>query len=330
MIFVPLQMILIAIIYHYGILSKSNLVSVQNYYNFNNKSYIINIIYFIGQKIIKDEYLDFSVFILLNDSIYPVAKEKYSDNDTFLISKSRMPELTLSSSIKNYFHYGLYDKNYNFFKHGVSFDNIDIQILAEPLKYYESNENFNIDIRYFSSLYLYASLYKFLNYNITKEEAKPLTEIIFFNKEGILQNICRKIDFNSYLSYLKQEKINCFDEHNLLYYSEGEIQENIFHFNYNIMPNCICMPLYCLKNLKKKFDVNKIEYIEEMVLPDKCQNDYKTYLNDIYEVYKSQSKKNFSFLKFNYGLNNIPLLSQNVKDNIEDEYYISKSLKFPL
>ena len=226
---------------HYGILNKSNLVSMQNYFNSNNKSYIINIIYFIGQKIIKDEFSDFSVFILINDSIHPVSKEKYSDNDTFLISKLRMTELTLSSSLKEYFHYGMYDKNYNFYKHGVSFDNIDLETLAEPLKYYETTEKFNIDLRYFSSFYLYSSLFRILNYNETTEETKPLSNFFFFNKENKLENICNIIDFNSYISYLKEEKINCFDENNLLYYIEGETKEDIFHFNFQGYSTILCL-----------------------------------------------------------------------------------------
>ena len=314
---------------YYGILNKSNLVSMQSYYHSENKSYIINIIYFIGQRIIKDESLDFSAFILINDSILPMIEEKYSDNDTFLISKSRVPELTLSSSLNQYFHIGMYDKNYNFYKHGISFDNINIQTLAEPLKYYKSSENFNIDLRYFSSLYLFASLYRILEYNKTKEETKPLTEIFFFNKNNILQNICKSINFTSYINYLKLEKINCFDDNNLLYYSERNTQEDIFYFNYNTMPFCICLPLYCLKNLDINHVPDKIEYIEEMILPDKCQNNYKTYINGINELYKNKSDEVNAILEFNFGFNDINIYSENVKGSIEDEYYIIKSFKFP-
>ena len=314
---------------YYGILNKSNLVSMQSYFHSDNKSYIINIIYFIGQKIIKDESLDFSAFILINDSVYPMIEEKYSDNDTFLISKSRIPELALSSKLNEYFHYGMYDKNYNFFKHGVSFDYINIQNLAEPLKYYKSNELFNLDLRYFSSLYLYASLYRILEYNKTKEETKPLTEIYFFNKDKILQDICSIINFNSYLSYLKIEKVDCFDDNNLLYYSERDTKEDIFYFNYNTMPFCICLPLYCLKNLDNNKVPNKIEFIEEMILPDKCQNNYKTYLNGINELYKNKSDEVVSFLEFNFGLNNINMFADNIKESIEKEYYIIRSYRFP-
>ena len=156
-----------------------------------------------------------------------------------------------------------------------------------------------------------------------------MTEIYFFNKDNILQNICSRINFNSYISYLKFEQIDCFDDNNLLYYSERDTQEDIFHFNYNTMPYCICLPLYCLKNLDNNHVPDKIEYIEEMNLPEKCQNNYKTYLNGINEIFKNQSDEVISFLEFNFGLNDINIFSENVKESIEKEYYIIKSYKFP-
>ena len=95
------------------------------------------------------------------------------------------------------------------------------------------------------------------------------------------------------------------------------------------MPYCICLPLYCLKNLDNNHVPDKIEYIEEMILPDKCQNNYKTYLNGINEIFKNQSDEVISFLEFNFGLNDINIFSENIKESIEKEYYIIKSYKFP-
>ena len=123
---------------YYGKLNKSNIISMQSYFHSNTKKYIINIIYYINQKDYKEENLEFSSFLLFNDSLEEFEIEKYSDNDTFLISKLNIAELTLSTPIKQYFHYGMYDKNNNFFKHGVSYDTIDLENLAEPLKYYKS------------------------------------------------------------------------------------------------------------------------------------------------------------------------------------------------
>ena len=56
------------------------------------------------QKEYIEESLEFSSFLLFNDSLDPFETEKYSDNDTFLVSKLNIAELTLFNTIKNYFH----------------------------------------------------------------------------------------------------------------------------------------------------------------------------------------------------------------------------------
>ena len=311
---------------YYGKLNKSNIVSLQSYYHTNKKSYIVNIVYYINQKELNEEYLEFSSFLLINDTLDDFEVEKYSDNDTFLISKLKIAELTLSSTIKEYFHFGMYDKNNNFFKEGVSFDTLNLENLGEPLEYYNSIENFNIDLRYFSSLYLYSSLFKKLSYNKTHEATKDLTEIVFMNENGTVYNICEQIDFATYMDYLEDIDIDCFDNNNLLYYSEKETEEDIFHFNYNTMPYCICLPLYCLKNLEYGFDENNIEYIDEMKLPDKCRNHFLNYLNGIEDNYNNSEEN--PFLELNFGINNIKILTQDIKKNIENEFYIYKTMKF--
>ena len=317
---------------YYGKLNKSNIISMQSYFHSNtyNKKYIINIIYYINQKDYKEENLEFSSFLLFNDSLEEFEIEKYSDNDTFLISKLNIAELTLSTPIKQYFHYGMYDKNNNFFKHGVSYDTIDLENLAEPLKYYKSLDDLNIDLRYFSSLYLYSSLFRKLHYNLTREESKDLDELVFINEENNIQNICKNINFSSYLNYLEEENIDCFDNNNLLYYSERGTEENIFNFNYNTMPYCICMPLYCLKNLEKgKDNIDTNDFEDIIKFPDKCQNNLQNYFNGINEYYKNTSNIFETILEINFGLNNINLTRGNIKDNIEDEFYMFKSLRFP-
>ena len=322
---------------YFGKLNKSNIVSLQSHFNSNitNKTYIINIIYFINQKEFKEELLEFSSFLLFNDSEKPFEIQKYSDNDSFLVADLNVAELNLLSFMNEYFHYGMYDKNYNFFKYGVSFDILDLELLAEPHEYYKSLENFNIDLKYFSSLYLYSSLFRKLEYNVTTENSKELNEIDFSSKENIIQNICEKINFTSYLNYLDEEKINCFDDNNLLYYSEKEAQKDIFKFNYNTMPFCICLPLYCLKNLEKDYkykDKNKhykIKIAEKMILPDKCQNNFKNYLNGINENYKEPMKEYSFSTEFDFFFNNINILSVDLKNNIEEEFYIYKSFILP-
>ena len=318
---------------YYGNLNKSNILSLQSYYYIKNtqKSYIINIIFYLNLKEIQEGYLEFSYFLLFNDSLYPVEIEKYSDNDTFLISKSSITELSLSSTINNYFHYGLIDKNYNFFKHGISFDSLILESFAEPLNFYKSTESFDNDLRHFSSLYLYAGLFQKLNHLSEKEETKQLTEFNFLNRKEIIQNVCKKIDFNSYLDFLKNMDVDCLDDNNLLYYSGVKGKEDIFNFNYNIMPSCICLPLYCLSNLKEDLDLEKInekEFINEMKLPSKCQNSFHNMINGINTSLKDSSIKKKTISKFNDDLDKINFFGKNINQNIEDEFSIFTSLNF--
>ena len=319
---------------HYGKLNKSNIVSLQSYYHVNDdvdeKSYIINIIYYIKQKELNEEHLEFSTFLLFNESFDSSEVEKYSDNETFLISKQNIAELTLSSKMTHYFHFGMYDNNYNFFKDGVSFDTIDLENFGEPLEFYNSIEKFNIDLRYFSSLYLYSSLFRKLSYEQIKEESKDLNEVKFINENDIVQEICEEIDLTTYLEYLEEQDIDCFDNNNLLYYSETTVQKDAYHFNYNTMPYCICLPLYCIKNLESEnFNVENIELVEEIKLPDKCRNYFLNYLNGIEEDFKDHPIEYDTILEYNFGLNNIKYINKALKDNIEDEFYIYKSFKFP-
>ena len=318
---------------YYGKLNKSNIVSLQSYFYLDklNKSYIINIIYYINQKKFKEESLEFSAFLLFNDSLNKFQIVRYSDNNTFLVSQLNIAELTLASTTENYFHYGMLDKNYNFFKYGVSYDSMDLEVLGEPLNFYRSNDNFIIDLRYFSSLYLYSSLFRKLKFSLSNKETKEINEINFINNKDTIQNICKEINFNSYINYLESRDINCFDHNNLLYYSGYEAEQDIFYFNFNIMPYCICLPLYCLQNLEEDIeleDIKKNNFINKMTLPSKCQNTFQNYLNGVNENFKNHSIYFEVFLKINFGLNNIKFLTSNLKESVEDEYYIFKSIKF--
>ena len=71
-----------------------------------------------------------------------------------------------------YFHYGLYDKNYNFYKNGISFDSFNLDYLYEPFDYYLSVDNFKIDFKYLSTLYLYKSLFQTMKPSIIKKKKR--------------------------------------------------------------------------------------------------------------------------------------------------------------
>ena len=102
-------------------LKKSYVSSLQTFINRKGKKYIINIIYNICQRKIVKDYFDFSVFILNNIS-NSFTTQKFSDNITFVIGQNDIIELILSSLPNQYFHLGLKDNNYNFYRSGIFFD----------------------------------------------------------------------------------------------------------------------------------------------------------------------------------------------------------------
>jgi hypothetical protein len=163
--------------HYYGRLNKSYISCLQNYETYNGKNYIINIIFFTKQLELKEEFYDFSIFLIMNNTNNVEENERYSDNKTYLIFKSNIVELSLSEIFYKYFHFGIYDKNDIFFTDGKSFDGFDIEKLAEPLNNYNTVKNFNIDLRLFSSLYLYTLLLIKSKYNITIKEK---TEISYY------------------------------------------------------------------------------------------------------------------------------------------------------
>ena len=307
---------------YYGKLNKTTIFSIQNYENINDKNYIINYIFFINQRDLKQQSFDYSTFLIINESsrMYILEKEKYSDNNTYLIFKSNIIELSLSSSLALYFHFGMYEKNNNFYKNAVSFDSFDIENLGEPFKYYNTTENFNIDLRYFSSLYLYTLLFLKSEYNASLNENTNLAQLNFEDKNNITKNLCKEYNYSAYQEYLENEKINCWNIQNMLYYSQKEIPKLKPLYNYKFMPYCICLPLYCLKDNNKNYNPYNIEYASNISLPERCQN-YLKYFDNNYIKERETSK----IIKINDKIN---LFSNNLKDKIESDFYIYKYIKF--
>ena len=308
---------------YYGKLNKSNIISIQNYETSNGKNYIINLIFFVCSKDIKEESFDYSTFLVFNNSnsINIKEKERYSDNQTYLIFKSNILELSLSDILFKYSHFGIYDKNYNFFKDGTSFDGFDIEKLGEPLKYYNTIKNFNIDLRLFSAIYFYSFLFIKAKSNLTINEKTEMSQFDFENNENLTYNICNEFNFSSYQEYLNNEKIDCWNVQNLLYYSQKVTQYDKSLNYYINMPYCICLPLYCLKDNNEKYDPNSKEFTDDILLPDRCQNYFKYFQNNIEEELKG-TKTLIDFLE------KINVFSNKLKEKLEDEFYIFKYMKF--
>ena len=259
-------------------LNKTTIIAMHSdLYNNENKRYIINIIYFLGQANLEVGPFKDSIFLISNDTYN---NRKYSDNQTYVINNNDITEIALSSQLNQYFHYGFTSKVENFLYQGIYYDNIDINDLCEPSRKFTTIEIFNADLRYFSSFYLYTKLFETSNFSVEFYEVDQINYYIF-NDSKQINNVCSKFDFNLYLSILDSNDIDCFDNKNLLYYSKDNLKS--FFSKGLSLPYCICLPLYCIKNLEKDFGFFKPEFVNEIILPEKCQNKLLYYNNNLDE-----------------------------------------------
>ena len=291
-----------------GSINKTNINALQTFIiNDENKKFIINIILFMGQKTYETQNIADSVFTIAN---YSFKSTKYSDNQTYALSFNDITELALSTELEEYFHYGLSSKDYNFYSEGVFYDNIDINELYEPSYKFSTIEGFEFDMRYFSSFYLYVKLFEYSKYTIEYMETDHINYYIFNNSLSI-KEICSKFNFKLYLDSFKDSDINCFDEKNLLYYSKENI--DTFFSEGLTLPYCICLPLYCIKNLDNDFDIDNIEFVDEIILPEKCQNNLLYYNNEIDDDSRKTKNKDIKDIKLRIG--------ESLNDQLESQYF---------
>ena len=269
-----------------GNINKTNAIVMQTFLrNNNNKKYVINIIFFMHQIKFKKGPFEDSVFLISN---YSKDFTKYSDAQTYVISNNDIIEVALSSQLDEYFHYGLSSNKDIFFSEGIFYDNIDINELSEPSNNYTTIKGFEFDIRYFSSFYLYAKLFETSKFDSFNKKDDYIYYYKFNDTEQIY-NTCKKFNFNLYFDSLNTYEIDCFNEENMLYYSDKNL-ENYFS-EIMTLPHCICLPLYCIKNLNRDIDINNIDFVDKIILPTKCQNDLQFYNNDDEENYSSNDNR---------------------------------------
>jgi len=291
-----------------GSINKTNIMSLQTYLkNGENKKFILNLIFFMGQIKIANQNIQDSVFLIANQSSNNI---KFSDNQTYVLNYNDIVEVALSTELDEYFHYGLSSVDYNFYSEGVFYDNIDINELYEPSNKYSTIEGFEFDMRYFSSFYLYIKLFQKSNYTTEYMETDHINYYIFNDSEQI-KEICSKFNFKLYIDSLEDSDIDCFSEKNLLYYSKENI--NTFFSEGYTLPYCICLPLYCIKNLDNNIDMENLELADEIILPEQCQNNLLYYNNEI-EDYSGNAKiTDIRDIKLRIG--------ENLNDQLESQYF---------
>ena len=268
-----------------GSINKTNVVLMHTYlYNNENKKYIIDIIFFIAQRTFDNDLFQDSVFLMTNFS----NNIKYSDNQTYVINDNDITEVALALQLNKYFHFGLSSKDNLFYSEGVFYDNIDINQLSEPSNAYSTITGFDFDMRYYSSFYLYIKLFETSTYTKEFMETDKIYYYIFDSSEQI-KKVCENFDFSLYMDSLNSNDIDCFNEKNLLYYSRENIKN--FFAEGLTLPYCIFLPLYCIKNLEEDFDAGNIEFVDEIILPEICQNNLLYYSNNIEEDNKENVEK---------------------------------------
>ena len=157
-----------------------------------------------------------------------------------------------------------------FYQHGIFFDSFEINHLSESTEYYSTLKGFNYDLRFFSSFFLYSKLFEKTSFKTSFSKTNNI-KIFHFDDKDTIKDICSKYDFNLYKTYLKNNDLDCLDESNLYYYDyANEDDETVIELF--SLPLCICLPLYCIQDVKDIFDKSTFLFVEKLSLPEKCQN----------------------------------------------------------
>ena len=266
-----------------GNINKSLIISSQQYIRSKNKYYMVNIIFFFEQYILDLEAKEYSTFVIYSNP-NKFLEEKYSDNQTYVITKSDNIEYSLNSLDFDFFHYGFYDnKNFTYFQNGIFFDTINLDYLYNTHKFYDSNKDLKIDLKYLTTLFLFKNLFQSIGYKIIKKKREEIY-LYNFNDEEKVKSICSEINFSEYKNYLKDSGIDCWSTENTFYYDEESFKNESLIDADSKYPYCSCLPLYCLENyLEINNDFNNTILASKINLPSKCQNEYKYYDSNTYD-----------------------------------------------
>ena len=268
-----------------GDINKTFIEYSQQYLINNDENYVISIVFFIDQIDLEEGDNDYSSFIVnhLSDELTEENK-KYSDNLSYVLTKSDITEYSLSKTDFQFFHLGLYNENNNFFSNGIFYDSFNLDYMYNYNDFYQSSKDGVYDLKFFTTLYLYKSLFQKVDYRKIDKERE---EIFLYNFKGPkVTEICGKINFESYRSYLKNTDIDCWDKRNIIFYDEMKFKYfSMLNDSKSIDPiytYCSCLPLYCLKNYEElDKDLNNLEIGNEINLPNKCQNKFENFRKDI-------------------------------------------------
>ena len=266
-----------------GNINKTFVTYSQQFLKYNERYYMVNIIFFINQINLKEGDNDYTSFIIKENftkDIMEFRNEKYADNSSYVLTISDSIEYSLSEIDYRFFHLGLYDKNYDFYMNGIFYDSFNLKYFYEYSDFFSTAKEGEYDLKFFTALYLYKSLFQNVRYS---KVIKDRDEIFLYHfRNDKVENICKKINFNSYRDYLKNTGIDCWDIRNQIYYDPKNYIHIAMYNDSNtidpIYPYCSCLPLYCLKNYEElDEDLEEFEFSDKINLPNKCQNKFTSY-----------------------------------------------------
>jgi len=269
-----------------GNINKTFVTFSQQYLKYDDRHYIVNIIFFINQINLKEGDNDYTSFIIrknLHINDYDDIKyfdEIYADNVTYVVTLADSVEYTMSQMDYRFFHLGLYDKNYNYYMNGIFYNTFNLKYFYDYSDSFVTAKEGEYDLKFFTALYLYKSLFQNVRHSIVRKDREEIFLYHFNDKK--VENICKKINFNSYRDYLKNTGIDCWDKRNLIYYDANNYLYTTMSNDSKtidpIYPYCSCLPLYCLKNYEDlDEDLEEFKFSDNINLPNKCQNKFTSY-----------------------------------------------------
>ncbi len=139
-------------------LSQYHFLTIQYYFEYNNKKFITNNIVSFEQSLAKFNNFDYFIFTMENDDINEELKQ-FSDNRTYTISGSKINSLSQSEIYSMYFKLGMKRLNSSFFLDGINYDTFDLEQFNNLNEYYNIIESFKADVSVFSSFFFFWKIF---------------------------------------------------------------------------------------------------------------------------------------------------------------------------
>ena len=271
---------------YFGTINKTFIASLQCYIENNNKKYIINLINYFHQNNYASDTMSYSIFLLNNNSYLfkPLIKEKYSNNETYVISQNSITEISMSYILEHYFHYGIKDNKNNYYQYGISFDTFDLNKMGAPALYYNTILEYQSDLIFIAPLYMFGKLFQKSEYLLNKTSETDLNIYEFYNENEVYE-ICSKFNFELLIQLIKKSGINCNILDNNKYILNNNKKEN----KEEDVPYCGCLALNCLDtsiySIENQINQKNYSIVNKIKLPNECINNFEYYVND--EIHKN-------------------------------------------